>query len=66
MSVLHHALTEYLRTRRALGTKLGWPGAGIMQRPQEQHVSRNECAMDNSGSMSECKRFHEWQHDRSQ
>ncbi len=29
MSVLHHALTEYLRTRRALGTKLGWPESSL-------------------------------------
>ena len=27
MSVLHDALTEYLATRRALGTRLKWPGS---------------------------------------
>lgn len=31
MSVLHHALTEYLRTRRALGTKLRWPESSLRQ-----------------------------------
>ena len=31
MSALHHALTEYLRTRRALGTKLGWPESSLRQ-----------------------------------
>ena len=29
MSVLHHALTEYLRTRRALGTRLRWPESSL-------------------------------------
>lgn len=29
MSALHDALTEYLRTRRALGTKLAWPESSL-------------------------------------
>lgn len=29
MSALHDALTEYLQTRRALGTKLGWPESSL-------------------------------------
>jgi integrase len=29
MSVLHDALTEYLATRRALGTQLGWPESSL-------------------------------------
>ncbi len=29
MSALHDALTEYLSTRRALGTKLGWPESSL-------------------------------------
>lgn len=31
MSALHDALTEYLRMRRALGTKLGWPESSLRQ-----------------------------------
>ncbi len=29
MSTLHDALTEYLATRRALGTELKWPGSSL-------------------------------------
>lgn len=29
MSILHGALTEYLATRRALGTQLGWPESSL-------------------------------------
>ena len=29
MSALHDALTEYLQTRRALGTQLGWPESSL-------------------------------------
>ena len=31
MSALHDALTEYLATRRALGTKLGWLESSLRQ-----------------------------------
>jgi len=31
MSALHRALTESLQTRRALGTKLGWPESSLRQ-----------------------------------
>jgi len=31
MSVLHDALTEYLQTRRALGTQLGWPESSLRE-----------------------------------
>lgn len=31
MSALHSALTEYLQTRRALGTKLAWPESSLRQ-----------------------------------
>ena len=31
VSALHDALTEYLQTRRALGTKLGWPESSLRQ-----------------------------------
>lgn len=29
MSTLHDALSEYLATRRALGTQLGWPKSSL-------------------------------------
>ena len=31
MSMFHHSLTDYLATRRALGTQLRWPEGALRQ-----------------------------------
>ncbi len=45
MSALHDALTEYLATRRALGTRLGWPESCTCSPHHPDPHSRGEQAL---------------------